>query len=279
MAMINKKNPEEAMIASLRARYTDDVLAKMIFEAKAMPKTAKIAGKLETSRIQAWVKSHETVDDVFMLLKLDEAGENLFRTPQFSSWAAFVTTSAPKNPEVPMVMLLKARYKDEAQLARMIESATKVPRTEDIATKLQTDLLNRWRLDRKSSGDILMLLKLNKAGDDIIGRPEFNTWALYTSFISEKVPERAMISTLTASYGDEALSKMLETAKHVRETKVMATNLQNAQFKNWLDQDFTPQKVLELLGMKDKLREPNAIVWYVYKANYEIAQAAKKTKV
>lgn len=31
--------------------------------------------------------------------------------------------------------------------------------------------------------------------------------------------------------------------------------------------------------MKDKLREPNAIVWYVYKANYEIAQAAKKTKV
>ncbi|KAE8971487.1 hypothetical protein PR003_g27723 [Phytophthora rubi] len=80
-----------------------------------------------------------------------------------------------------------------------------------------------------------------------------------------------MISTLTANYGDEALSKMLEAAKQVRETKAMAKDLQNAQFNNWLAQDFTPTQVLNLLGMKHQLREPNAIVWYAYKAFYERA--------
>lgn len=274
MAVVHRKNPEEAMIVSLGARYSDDVLAKMLVEAKRMPKSAQIAGKLEAAQIQVWMKTHETVDDIFTLLKLDEAGGNLFRSPQFKTWTTFATTSAPKNPEIPMMMSLKTRYSDES-LAGLIESATKVPSTEEIAIKLQTDMLNRWRLDRKSSDNILSLLKLNKGGDDIIGSPEFNTWAIYTSLINKKDPEVAMISTLTANYGDEALAKMLETAKQVRETKAMAKDLQNAQFNNWLEKDFTPTKVLNLLGMQHQLREPNAIVWYTYKAFYETAKAAK----
>ncbi|KAE9317605.1 hypothetical protein PR003_g18435, partial [Phytophthora rubi] len=77
MAVVHRKNPEEAMIASLRARYSDDVLAKMLVEAKRMPKSAQIAGKLEAAQIQVWMKSHETVDDIFALLKLDEAGGSM----------------------------------------------------------------------------------------------------------------------------------------------------------------------------------------------------------
>ncbi|KAE8981011.1 hypothetical protein PR001_g24123, partial [Phytophthora rubi] len=82
MAVVHRKNPEEAMIASLRARYSDDVLAKMLVEAKRMPKSAQIAGKLEAAQIQVWMKSHETVDDIFALLKLDEAGGDVSLTYQ-----------------------------------------------------------------------------------------------------------------------------------------------------------------------------------------------------
>ncbi|KAJ8519610.1 hypothetical protein ON010_g18061 [Phytophthora cinnamomi] len=171
-------------------------------------------------------------------------------------------------------MSLSPRYSDK-YLASMIEPATKVPRTENIANKLQADLLTRWHLNRKSSDDILLLLNLNKGGEGLIASPEFNTWAIYTAMISKKDPEVSMISTLTTHYGDEALSAILETSKKVRETKAMATDLQNAQFKNWLAQEFTPTQVLHLLGMQNGLREPNAIVWYVYNAFYESAKAAK----
>lgn len=68
---------------------------------------------------------------------------------------------------------------------------------------------------------------------------------------------------------------MPEAAKQVRETKAMTKDLQNAQFNNWLAQDFTLTKVLDLLGLQHALREQNAIVWHTYKAIYETTKAAK----
>ncbi|GMF50283.1 unnamed protein product [Phytophthora fragariaefolia] len=274
MKMVNKNDPDAAIITSLTARYGDAKLAKMIVEAKTMPKTAQIAGKLEHGQIQAWIKNHESVEDVFVLLALDKVGDNLFRTPQFKSWVAFATASIPKNPEVSIMMALKTRYNDKS-LAVMIESATKVPSTEAIATKLQINLLDRWYLEKKKPGDVLVLLQINKPGKNIIGSPEFNTWAIYTTMLSKKDPEASMISTMTNHYGDEALSAMLETAKNVRETKAMADDLQNAQFKSWLARELTPKEFLNLLGMQNTLREPNDIVWYMYKAFYETAKATK----
>ncbi|POM76729.1 Secreted RxLR effector peptide protein [Phytophthora palmivora] len=89
-----------------------------------------------------------------------------------------------------------------------------------------------------------------------------------------------MIDSLTTFYGDEAMAKMLEAAKRNPSTNTIATELQTAQFTQWLHEGAKPFHIWKMLNMEKAtwMTNPDANVWrgldgkhllgYVKKADY-----------
>ncbi|KAG3126556.1 hypothetical protein PI126_g22267 [Phytophthora idaei] len=76
-------------------------------------------------------------DAVFLKLKLNTAGENIFANPKFLVWAKYVKNYNTKHDDMTTSMLptLINQY-GQSRLARMLEEAKQVGTTKDIATKL-----------------------------------------------------------------------------------------------------------------------------------------------
>ncbi|GMF65260.1 unnamed protein product [Phytophthora lilii] len=84
---LDKTNSDEKLFSVLKARYDDEVLAKMIGEAANNPRTSEMTQGL---RNQLWLYEKKSADDVYKLLKLDEKGSNILKTPEFSTWASYL---------------------------------------------------------------------------------------------------------------------------------------------------------------------------------------------
>ncbi|GMF36159.1 unnamed protein product [Phytophthora lilii] len=77
-------------------------------------------------------------DDVFALLKLDEAGDQVFRSSMFAFWTKYLDNYNIANPDTKtsVISALSVSHSDEA-VFKFLESAKKIPSTEKLATKLQ----------------------------------------------------------------------------------------------------------------------------------------------
>ncbi|GMF43207.1 unnamed protein product [Phytophthora fragariaefolia] len=151
-----KTNPEAGevlMVSTLTAHYGDDVVTKMLHEAKEMPRTKAVAVKLQEAQLINWMTTGQTADDVFKLLKLDGKTENVFDDPAFRTWMSYVSKLNQKNPAKPIAIdvLLKNYY--ELDLASMIVSSKNNAQEKKntilahILTDLQTMLFKRWKHD------------------------------------------------------------------------------------------------------------------------------------
>ncbi|POM71667.1 LOW QUALITY PROTEIN: Secreted RxLR effector peptide protein [Phytophthora palmivora] len=112
------------------------------------------------------------------------------------------------------------------------------------------------------------LLELDQAGDDLFRNPQVKTWVSYMTSLDKKHPKTAMVSTLVARYGDEPLAKMLEAAKKIEGMDDIATKLQFAQMKSWLNSGKSADEVFQLLnldvGVEKLLSNQNLEVWVRY---------------
>ncbi|GMF29048.1 unnamed protein product [Phytophthora lilii] len=86
---------------------------------------------------------------------------------------------------------------------------------------------------KKSSEEDFIRLKLDKAGNKLFESPDFSVWVAYTRMVSKTDADAAILTSLTARYGDEALSKMIEGGLRVKSTQEISTKLQQMQFKYW----------------------------------------------
>ncbi|OWZ12967.1 RxLR effector protein [Phytophthora megakarya] len=100
-----QNNEEEcnlAIVTTLTTHYGDEGLAKLLNEAKAVSNTNlypkgeftanNIAGKLKETQIKKWNTDGRSSSDVFYLLKLDKAGQNVFNSPVYSSFLRYSLT-------------------------------------------------------------------------------------------------------------------------------------------------------------------------------------------
>lgn len=89
-------------------------------------------------------------------------------------------------------------------------------------------------------------LGLDKAGDKVFSDPLLVTYVQYMKAFNKEYPhtETTLIQALSKSYG-EKLPTMLEAAKKVPSTEKLATNLQAAQFKQWIAEGKTPDAVFK----------------------------------
>ncbi|KAE8907035.1 hypothetical protein PF002_g18080 [Phytophthora fragariae] len=136
----------------------------------------------------------------------------------------------------------------------MIEAGAKNWKTEDLATKLQTQQVQHWLTTAIDPDDVFRIMTLDKVKKDILSNPAFSAWAKYAGDFNAKYPEQptSMIPTLLNHYSDAALFILTETAKNVKETKSIATKLHEQLVHVWLKSRKTPDDTLVDLGLGTK---------------------------
>ncbi|KAG7384313.1 hypothetical protein PHYPSEUDO_002778 [Phytophthora pseudosyringae] len=92
---------------------------------KSIPGLKKLTGlfktKITPGTLVNWANKQESLDYVFLKLKLDKAGTQLFDYPDINMWAAYASAVVKTNPEAAMLTSLQARYTDDV-LSTMLEA-------------------------------------------------------------------------------------------------------------------------------------------------------------
>ncbi|KUG00821.1 hypothetical protein AM587_10002228 [Phytophthora nicotianae] len=242
---------QTTMISAFARNYDREALAKILIAAKKDLRTERLASKLYTEQIQRWLTTKDPPDEIFKALKLDEVTDDIFTSPLFNTWSAYLDDFNAKFPDEKVSMIDTFRTNsDDAFLAKMFVNAKEIPAMEQLATKLQADQLQRWLANRDTPDDIFRALKLNAAVDDVLANPLLNTWATYLEDFNAKFPRSkvSMIDTFREFFGDKALVKMLVAAKEVASTKKIAMDLETSLINKWILTKKTPTIVSKSLG-------------------------------
>ncbi|KAG2948412.1 hypothetical protein PC117_g6066 [Phytophthora cactorum] len=193
----------------------------------------------DSVRARYWLWRKQSIEGLFKQLKLDGGLNKILANPKFNTWATYVNLYNKKNPgkEVTMAGILTNTYGDLA-LSRMLEVALNVGNQRKMAAVLAQQQRQGWQ----SAG---------KSADDVFGT--------------------TMIKTFTKFFGDEALAKTLEAARHVPNTEKVATQFQTAQFTQWLRDGKKHEVIWKMLNMEKAtwMKNPDAQVWYRYKDFYK----------
>ncbi|KAG6946503.1 hypothetical protein JG688_00016008 [Phytophthora aleatoria] len=226
LAKIFKK--EVSAIQTLTAKYGDEILYKMIEDAKVFPDTMNLAKRLQANQMQYWVAIRKDPDEVFHLFKLDK----------------YVDDLNAKHPEEPKFVARSLRkYFADDYILMMTQSAKSVEGTRDIATKVEDDLL------RSPLWDIWA--KYLKA---------------YNSRYPDK--KATVIKVLTRKYGADHVAKILEMAKSKDTTQDIATKLASMQLQLWLRNEKTVMDVFKMLKLyrteSDFSHSPLLNPWVAY---------------
>ncbi|POM73220.1 Avirulence protein (Avh) [Phytophthora palmivora] len=253
-------------------------------KAKTMLTTSKLTPDQLQKKLTRWLKKGKSVDTVFMRLHLHQDGTWLLYNPRFATWVQYADDLSAKNPTkgISAISTLTTVYGDD-ELYKIIEAAKRVPRTENLATKLQTELMQHWVTTRKDPDDIFRLFNLDKARKNIFSKPEFTSWVKYVDDLNAKHPEEptSMFSTLTKYFSDGVLLKMTEDAKWYERTKGIATKLESDWLQAGLNSRTTPDKVLINLGLgraSDTLLESLLLsMWVKYMDAFNVRYPNKKT--
>ncbi|KAE9338124.1 hypothetical protein PR003_g11662 [Phytophthora rubi] len=267
----------------LRIHYTEEGgeergIATAVEKTKSLLTPSKISQKT----LERWVKNKKSPKNALTRLNLDNVEDKLLTSPQFKTWATFMTMANKQNPEAAMISTLATRYSDDV-LSQMIIAAKSARGTKGLATQLQAGQMSLWKSSGKSADDVFGLLGLKNAGGKLFDNPEFATWIKYVDDLSEGNSKKAslmMTSTLATQYSDKAILKMVAAAKKVPATKSVATRLEAAQIENWLSTNKSPADTFKLFGLRaddSLLANPTLNSWVKYLDDFNTKNPKDKT--
>ncbi|GMF61807.1 unnamed protein product [Phytophthora fragariaefolia] len=99
-------DPYEMLFLQLKAQYTDNAaLASLLVKGNNA-----VANRLMEVQLNEWMKQDQSVESIFNLLKLDQAGDKLFEYPTTSTWAWYARKVDKHNPDESMLATLKQHY-------------------------------------------------------------------------------------------------------------------------------------------------------------------------
>ncbi|KAE8982333.1 hypothetical protein PR003_g23305 [Phytophthora rubi] len=220
----NKKNPDNkvSMIDMFTKTYGDDVVARALEVGADAPSTRKIASRLWRELLGSWKHNRDSADDIFKLLKLDEAGTDLFAMPQLNTWFIF-TRMTVHDPKEEMVSVLAATYGYDG-LSRIFLSATPRDTTmRFIALDLETAMGKMWLREGQTPDEIFKLLKLDGGVNSFVANPNVKTLSSYIDKFNVNADQpTTLVGVFKNFYGVKRMSEMLDEAKKVpgMETRV-----------------------------------------------------------
>ncbi|OWZ03168.1 RxLR effector protein [Phytophthora megakarya] len=208
VAQQKSRHPDTVMLSVLGKYHNDDAIAQMVVAAKEVSGTKDIATTVERLQMTNWLTAGDTADDVFKVLKLDQAGDKLLENPVFGYWASFV---ALRNREHP-------------------------------------DTMTNWLIAGKSPDDVFKILKLEQVGDKLLDSSLFRVWATFVAKINAENKNKVIVEQLINSFDDVPLARMTSEATKVDPSmEKLIAQLEYAQFSLWRGQRKTPQEVAMML--------------------------------
>nr|QMU24868.1 PaRXLR44 [Phytophthora agathidicida] len=219
--------------------------------------------------LTGWLKDSKRADEVISLLKLDDAGADIFKNPKWKVWVKYVTMLEKSDVDESMASALTYHFGGD-KLATMLAAAQKSPSTavKDIATKLETAQLNRWLTTASTPENIFTVLKLDKGADILFDSAALATWTSYLKLFNDKFPKKktTMLRTFTKNYGEDGLIKLFVSAENANTPA--ATKFKNEVVEGWLDSMVYPSSIFKSLEL-DKagdglLTSPLLASWVQY---------------
>nr|QMU24900.1 PaRXLR76 [Phytophthora agathidicida] len=234
-----------------------------------------VKSAVTNDQLEAWLKKGETADDVFKLLTLDDAANNILANPHLNSWIDYMKKFNKQNPKekASLVATLTTHYGDDG-LAKIIEAAKNVPGTASMAKRLDAEQRQRWLVQGSTPDAVFKLLKLDKTGDALFSQPQLFAWVNYVNQFNAANPDKqvTLFSTLAFRYSDEALETMLIAAMKDSSTEEIASKIQAVQTKLWIKTEKVPDDVFKLLRLEneglDLFNSPIFSVWLQYTDGY-----------
>ncbi|KAG7384315.1 hypothetical protein PHYPSEUDO_002780 [Phytophthora pseudosyringae] len=272
MAKNKNEVPDENLAAGMSAVLTSAGLSNLLANTAKNDKTRDIVSKLEAAQLSRWLNGGYTPDAIFNTLALEKA-DDIFGTAPFATWTKFLTQYNKKHPKkmVSELDVLTSSY-GEQKFIKMLSSADKSH--PDVSQKLRDELVKGWMDDVMHPSSLFTRLKLHEAGDDLLTSPLLTTWVQYMQAFNEKYPKfkTTMIQTFTKSYDDQQIAVMIQAAKKSTNGRMVdfATNLQTAQFKQWMADKKTPTEMLSVLKLTSQTftDNPAADIWRAYNKAY-----------
>jgi len=246
--------------------------------------TNAIQSTVTNGQLNVWIKKGESTDDVFKLLTLDQAADDLLASPQLQSWLNYMKMFNKENPDkkTSLIATLTAHYGDEA-LSKIVTAAKQVPDTARIAKRVQSEQLQHWVTAEKSPDDVFAVMKLDDVGADLFAHPEFTTWTKYLEAFNEIYTGRqtSVFAILKTHYDEEVLVQILATAKKLPSTETLASQVQAELTKLWLHDRRSPADIFTLLqldkeGKKALFANPQFSTWMRYTDDYNMVDPKAK---
>lgn len=226
----------DAPIKSLLKVRNDDNEERGITAAGDEELTNALKSKVSTQQLEGWLKGGQSTDDVFKLLTLDNAADDILANSQFQAWIDYMKLFNKENPksQTTLIKTLTAHYGDDG-LAKIIESAKQVPATAKRGTRLQTEQIHLWLAQEKTPDNVFSMMKLDKAGAELFKQPQAITWAKYVDAFNKANPDKKTTLFLgLTTYDEETLVNMLIAAKKIPSTEDIAIRVQADLTQLWL---------------------------------------------
>uniref|UniRef100_H3GN90 RxLR effector protein n=1 Tax=Phytophthora ramorum TaxID=164328 RepID=H3GN90_PHYRM len=165
--------------------------------------------------------------------------------------------------------------------------------TGTVKTKILNAKLRSWLKKGQTTDDVFARFKLNNGVDDVLSNPKLKTWVTYVEMFNKQNPENkvSMTSTLTKTYGEAAVARVLDAGTKVASTETIAKRLQAELLRGWLSKGDSVDDVLKLLklnkGVQNLVADQNmqTLATYAITASYGddavargLAEAAKVSK-
>ncbi|KAF4127317.1 hypothetical protein GN958_ATG23486, partial [Phytophthora infestans] len=230
----------------LASRYDDEHgLASVLALAKADIRSRTIVTNVEEVQLSKWLKSGETEDSLYKLLRLStDSSGSILKSPALSTWFTYVRDFEQADP-----------YKLQSLKNLRKTTATELQRLQFLANTAD-DVFKRLRLDIDMT-------------DKLLKNPAMGTWITYVKDFEKKDSYNLLAFKLTKSQGEDSLANVLVAAKSERSTKEIVTKLETEQFKFWLCDEKTTDDVFKLLRLDfvnkaDFLKSPALDTWMSY---------------
>ncbi|EGZ15113.1 hypothetical protein PHYSODRAFT_286251 [Phytophthora sojae] len=277
VTMADKSNADQEMATALMGHYGPDKLVDKLAAAAKVPETKEIATKLDDGLIKFWKGLDTEPNNLFTILKLENKADDLFDSPAIDTWVKYLKVYNEKHPNKPVSMteVVGSHYGGEKEFLTMLAKADDANSAG--AKKLQNEVIKSWMDDPSHPMNIFTKkLGLDKAGDKVFSDPLLVTYVQYMKAFNKEYPhtETTLIQALSKSYG-EKLPTMLEAAKKVPSTEKLATNLQAAQFKQWIAEGKTPDAVFKKVLKLESTSSPDADIWRAYYKAYDAEHPGK----
>eukprot|EP00644_Phytophthora_capsici_P011641 jgi/Phyca11/123341/e_gw1.50.123.1 len=239
-------------ISILSTKYGDEQLYKMIGWAKKESSTEALGLRLQSEQLDHWVKVGKDPDEVFKLYDLNYAGSRILSTSQFSAWTKYVDDLNAKNEGafVSIIPTLRKHFSDD-ELFHIVLAAKRSGETEAMGMKLEDAFVQFWIHRKETPGNVLVGLGLKKSMETLLESPLLSILTKYTEVynVNYAAKKTTVIETLTRTFGDDKVARMLLAGRTESTTTKIAKQFQTDQLEMWLSSGQSVDDVYKLLKL------------------------------